>query len=285
MENRRAVIVAGVAGLLAVVMYFAIVYESVNQQIGDLKVRKRILRAARDIPANTRIDQSMFVEVDFPVAFMPPKAAQNVAEVVGQIAIATIFEGEPILTSKIIPFDEGSLDRRIPEGHRAITIGIRDDQDVVGVGGHLKPGQFVDILLMLFVSTREIEKGPAAALAGDASNLRAEVRTLFQNVKILAVGRDARLATANVNRPTSAEEDLTNKNITIALKPDEVQALVLAQSTGRITISLRRFNDTDRAELSYLDPFRAFGIKLPIVSGPSPAYREIRGGQVFAQPY
>jgi Flp pilus assembly protein CpaB len=148
-----------------------------------------------------------------------------------------VFEGEPILTSKIIPFDEGSLDRRIPDGYRAVTIGIRDDQDVVGVGGHLRPGHFIDILVTLFVNTREIEKGPSAAMLGaDASNMRAEVRTVFQNVKILAVGRDARLQTANVNRPTTAEEELTNKNITVALKPDEVQRLVLAQQWGHCQI-------------------------------------------------
>src|SRR5690606_626129 len=123
--------------------------------------------------------------------------------IVGQVAIATILENEPILTSKLVPFDESSLDRRIPAGHRAVTIGIRDDQDVVGVGGLLRPGHFVDILLTLFVNTQEIEKGPSSliAAAANAANLRGEVRTLFQNVQILAVGRDARLQTARVNRP------------------------------------------------------------------------------------
>lgn len=287
MDNKRAVISAGIAAFVAVIAYIALINQAVDQKIGDLKIRKIILRASRDIPANTRIDANMFVAVDFPANFVPPKAAESPSEVIGQIAIATIFEGEPILTSKIIPFDEGSLDRRIPEGYRAVTIGIRDDQDVVGVGGHLRPGHVVDILVTLFVNTREIEKGPSAAmLGGDAANLRAEVRTVFQNVRILAVGRDARLQTANVNRPTgAAEEELTNKNITVALKPDEVQRLVLAQATGRFTISLRRFNDNDVAQLEYMDPFRAFGIKQPVVAGPMPAYREIRGGQVFAQPF
>jgi Flp pilus assembly protein CpaB len=224
----------------------------------------------------------MFIEADYPAAFIPPKAAQSPSEVIGQVAIATIFESEPILTSKLVPFDESSLDRRIPEGYRAVTIGIRDDQDVVGVGGLLRPGHFVDILVTLFVNTKELEKGQRF---GEDLPLRAEVRTVFQNIQILAVGRDLKLQTANVNRTTQGEEELTNKNITVALKPADVQRLVLAQTTGRITLALRRFNDPEVAALEYLDPYKAFGIKLPIVAGPAPAYREIRGGQVFAQPY
>jgi Flp pilus assembly protein CpaB len=283
MENRRAVAWSLTAALIGVIAFWLYVNKAVDREIGDLKIRKKILRAARDIPANTRIDQSMFVEADYPAAFIPPKAAQDPSEVVGQVAIATIFESEPILISKLVPFDESSLDRRIPEGYRAVTIGIRDDQDVVGVGGLLRPGHFVDILLTLFVNTKEIEKG--SSVLGQDTALRAETRTIFQNIKILAVGRDLKLATANVNRPVQGEEDLTNKNVTVAVKPDEVQKLVLAQTTGRLTLSLRRFNETEITQLDYLDPFRAFGIKLPIVAGPAPAYREIRGGQVFAQPY
>ena len=284
MDNRRAVAWSLTAALIGVISFWLYVNKAVDREIGDLKIRKKILRAARDIPANTRIDQSMFVEADYPASFVPPKAAQNPSEVVGQVAIATIFESEPILISKLVPFDESSLDRRIPEGYRAVTIGIRDDQDVIGVGGLLRPGHFVDILLTLFVNTKEIEKG-RTVIGNDTTQLRAEIRTIFQNIKILAVGRDLKLATANVNRPIAGDEELTNKNITVALKPEDVQKLVLAQATGRVTLSLRRFNETDLAQLDYLDPFRAFGIKLPIVAGPQPAYREIRGGQVFAQPY
>lgn len=286
MENRRAVLLSLSAAGIAILAFWLYVNKAVDREIGDLKKRKEIIKATRVIPAGTRIDETMFVYADYPSIYVPPKAAESAQEVVGQVAIATIFENEPILTSKIVPFDESSLDRRIPDGYRAVTIGIRDDQDVVGVGGMLRPGQFIDVLVTLFISTKEIEKGGAAYTGGDSgASMKAETRTVFQNVKILAVGRDLRLSTANVNRPTQIDEDLANKNVTVALKPEEVQKLVLAQATGRITLSLRRFNDSDLVALDYLDAFRAFGIKLPVVSGPSPAYREIRGGQVFATPF
>lgn len=283
MENKKAIIWSAGAALVAVVAFFLYVHKAVDRQIGDQNKRELILVATQEIPAGTRLEEFMFVEREWPTAYVPKGTAKSSIEVLGQEVLASIREGEPIMMSKLIPFDESSLDRRIPEGYRAVTIGIRDDQDVVGVAGHLRPGHFVDVLLTLFVNTQEIEKG--AAFMGQAQNLKAETRTIFQNVKILAVGRDARLRTANVSRADPMEENLTNKNITVAMKPDEVQKLVLAQSTGRITLSLRRFNDTSLASLDYLDPFRAFGIKLPVVPGPAPAYREIRGGQVFATPY
>jgi|GEM_PF-2770449 len=292
MENRRAILWSVTAAIIAALAYWLSIQKAVDNRIGDLDKKTVILKAIQDIPAGTRIDQSMFIQSTFPQAYLPPKAAQSSREVVGQVALATIFTGEPILTSKLVPFDETSLDRRIPEGMRAVTIGIRDDQDVVGVGGLLRPGHFVDILVTHFISTKEIEKGsssPIANVLGQQQNsLKAEVRTIFQNIKILAVGQDLRLPTADLARASqngNKQQALTNKNITVALKPQDVQKLVLAQQTGRITIALRRFNDTEIVNLDYLDPFKAFGIKLPLVQGPPPAYREIRGGQVVASPY
>lgn len=289
MENKRAVMWSAAAALVAAIAFWLYVNKAVDQQTRDFKERKTILVAARDIPAGERIDQSMYYEKSYPAKFVPPKAAISFSEILDQVAITTIFQDEPILKSKLIPFDETSLDRRIPEGYRAVAIGIRDDQDVIGVGGLLRPGHFVDVLLTLFINTQELEKGrgPAAFVNPEQSGaLKAEIRTIFQNVKILAVGRDFKLQTANVNRQQpQTYEELTTKNVTVALKPQDVQKLVLAQSTGRIALALRRFNDTSITELDYLDPFRAFGIKLPVVQGPAPAYREIRGGQVFATPY
>jgi len=142
---------------------------------------------------------------------------------------------------------------------------------------------FIDILATLFVSTKEIEKGMGAAdiLNAQQTGLKAETRTIFQNVRILAVGRDARLRTAQVSRQGDIQDEFSDKNVTVAMKPEEVQKIVLAQALGRITLSLRPFGDANVLAMDYIDAFRAFGIKLPIVSGPPPAYREIRGGQVI----
>lgn len=288
MENRRAVIWSVGAAFIAIIAYWMIVDKAVQNETRELRDKQTIIVATVDIPANTRIKREMLGErADFPRVLVPPETAVNFSEVENQVAIATIKAGEPLMRTKVVPFDESALNRRIPDGMRAVTIGIRDDQDVIGVAGHLRPGMFVDVLVTLFVSTREIEKGPLAGIPGaDQTGLKAETRTIFQNVKIIAVGRDARLQTAQVARPVSLEEDLANKNVTVVLKPDEAQKLVLAQAVGRITLVLRNFNDNTVTPLDYIDALRAFGIKLPIVSGPPPAYREIRGGQVVnVQPF
>lgn len=287
MENKRVIVWASIAAVVAVVAYYLAISQAIQNERKKWGGEKILLVAIRDIPAGTRIDASMFRSQAFPETYISQAAATQDWQVVGQVAIATIGEGEPIYTNKLVPFDETSLDRRIPEGFRAVTIGIRDDQDVVGVGGNLRPGQFVDVLVTLFVNTKEIEKGPAA-IAGlnMGADLKAETRTVFQNVRILAVGQDARLETAMVDRSNSGgPQNLTNKNVTVALRPDDVQKLILSQQVGRINLSLRRFNDTEILELDYLDAFKAFGIKLPVVAGPPPAYREIRGGQVIATPF
>jgi len=288
MENRRVIVWSIAAAVIAALAYYLAISKAIDNRIGDLDKKTTVLTALRVIPAGTRIDQSMFIETSYPLTYFHEQMAQSPRDVVGQVAFATIHANEPIFKSKLVPFDETSLDRRIPEGKRAITIGIRDDQDVIGVGGLLRPGHFVDVLVTHYLSTKEIERGAAMTdlLAGQAQNLKAEVRTVFQNIQILAVGQDLRIQTADINRRTTGtQQDLTNKNITVALTPAEVQTLVLAQQTGRITLALRRFNDTEIANLDYLDPFKAFGIQLPVVQGPPPAYREIRGGQVVASPF
>ena len=289
MDNKRAVMWSLTAAFLAVLAFWLYVQKAVDQQIGTLKKREFILKAKKTIPVGTRIDESMLRRADFPTTYVSVKTAKNVSEVLGQVALVTIFEGQPILTNNLIPFDEGALNRRVPAGQRAVTIGIRDDQDVVGVGGLLRPGQFVDVLVTLFINTSELEKGKRAptVIAGiQEPNLKAEVRTVFQNVKILAVGKDLKLETASVSRGAfSQSEQPTTKNITVALTPEDAQKLVLVQAIGRITLTLRGFNDPSIVQLSYIDPFKAFGIKLPLAAGPAPAYREIRGGQIFATPY
>jgi pilus assembly protein CpaB len=290
MENKRAIIWSVSAAVVAAFAYFLAVNKAVDNRIGDLDKTVNVIVASRDIPKDSEIDQSMLSVRSYPIAFAHEQMARAESEVVGQVAVATFREGEPLFRNKLVPSDEVAINRRIPENHRAVTIGIRDDQDVVGVGGLIRPGHFVDILVTTFVNTDEIEqasRGGSPIIIDQAQKLRAETRTVFQNIRILAVGTDFRLETANIARSgdLSQVDRTQQKNVTVALTAPDVQKLVLAQQVGRITLSLRRFNDTEIADLDYLDPFRAFGIQLPVVSGPPPAYREIRGGQIVSSPF
>ena len=293
MENRRALMWALGGAATAMFAFFLAYQKAVDNETRDFREKMSVVVARVDIQPNQRIDRGMLsIRADWPKSLMSPEwlPAESFEQVENQVSLTTLRAGEPIFLTKLIPFDESVLDRRVKDGMRAVTIGIRDDQDVVGVGGHIRPGMNVDVLLTLFISTKDIEKGgvgAAAALLGQDGSLKAETRTIFQNVPVLAVGRDSRLRTASVARGGVGGEfaEVSDKNVTVALSPKDVQSLVLAQAIGRITLSLRNFNDSEVQTLDYLDPFRAFGIKLPIVSGPAPAYREIRGGQVLAAPF
>lgn len=295
MENRRAIIWSLAGAVIAALFYFLSVQKAVDNRVGDLDEKVMVYVAIREIPPFTRISpvESWARLQPFPRKYLPPRVAQNAAELIGQVPVAPIYENEPILLSKLQPFDEVDINRRIPDGYRAVTVGIRDDQDVVGVAGMLRPKNRVDILVTHFINTQAIEKADqgvtAQIFAQGQASLKAEVRTLFQNVEILAVGQDTAIPTAVVSRGDAKLQqtgrDLANKNVTVAMKPSDVQVLVLAQQTGRIMLALRPFNDAEIVDLDYTDPFKAFKIKLPVVQGPPPAYREVRGGQVFAGTY
>lgn len=290
MGNKRAILISAIAALAAMGLYFLAINKAVESRIGDLDKTVRILVALKEIPPETRITQDMFISKEWPEAYLPSResVAQIASQVVGQVSVAKIDANEPILTNKLVPFDETTLDLQIPEGYRAITIGVKDDQDVVAVGGHIKAGMFIDILTTMFMSTRQIEgrdNDAIAALAKQNQSLKAETRTIFQNVRVLAVGLDKRLPTAQVDRSTGGNYSGRNTSVTVALTPQDVQTLTLAQQIGRITLSLRRRNDTEKFALDYTDASKAFKIKLPVVQGPPPSYKEIRGGEVFATPF
>ena len=124
----------------------------------------------------------------------------------------------------------------ITPGKRALTIPV---DAVRGVSKLIKPGDRIDIIAALDVG------------AGNAK--RREIRTMLQDVVVLATGQRV----AN-QIPVIAEEkddssfDIKNlrletayTNITIEAKPDEVQELVyiLSTSPGGLFLSLRNAND------------------------------------------
>ncbi len=199
--------------------------------------KEQVVVAVRDIREMQPILEQDLDTIERPSEFIEPKAITTPEEAIGQLAAAPIKAGEQILDTKLLPPGKlTGLSMEITPGKRALTIPV---DAVRGVSKLIKPGDRIDIIAALDVG------------AGNAK--RREIRTMLQDVVVLATGQRV----AN-QIPVIAEEkddssfDIKNlrletayTNITIEAKPDEVQELVyiLSTSPGGLFLSLRNAND------------------------------------------
>ena len=146
----------------------------------------------------------------------------KIEEVAGRVALFPLAKDQPVLNSYLAPAGAGvGLTAKIPTGMRAIS--VRSDE-VVGVAGFLLPGTHVDVLL-----TYHSDKSPDPRTA-----------TVLQDVVVLAAGQQIRPDPEG--KPTS-----DNNVVTLLLKPEDSEKLVLATSLGAIHFVLRNGADREQA--------------------------------------
>jgi pilus assembly protein CpaB len=214
---------------------------AVHKKFGS---KKQVVVAAKDIGEMEPIDESMLEIAEMPEDFMQPQAIQNPESVIGQMAAAPIKKGEQILDTKLLlPGKDSGLSMQITPGKRALTIPI---DDMRGIARLVKPGDRIDLILALDTGSG-IEK-------------KKEVRTIMQDVPVLAVGQNI-VDTV----PAQLEEDgkdnfllnnlrkVTNyTSITIEGSPTEIQLLtyILSTNPGALFSVLRNPNDR------YINPLK-----------------------------
>jgi pilus assembly protein CpaB len=145
----------------------------------------------------------------------------KIEEVAGRVALFPLAKDQPILNSYLAPAGAGvGLTAKIPTGMRAIS--VRSDE-VVGVAGFLLPGTHVDVLL-----TYHSDKSADPRTA-----------TVLQDVVVLAAGQQT--------RPDPEGKPTSESNVvTLLLKPEDSEKLVLATSLGGIHFVLRNGADKEQ---------------------------------------
>jgi pilus assembly protein CpaB len=163
----------------------------------------------------------------------------KVGDLSGRVLRYPLAKGEPIIERQLAPAGAGAgLTANIPTGMRAIS--VRSDE-VVGVAGFLLPGTHVDVLM-----TYRSNNSPDPRTA-----------TVLQDVIVLAAGQQIR-ADPN-DKPVSVNV------VTLLLKPEDAERLVLATTLGSIHFLLRNGADQDQVN----DP--SIGIsEVTGASAPSP---------------
>jgi pilus assembly protein CpaB len=151
-----------------------------------------------------------------------PKGALGASsEVVGRGVVATIYEGEPILETRLAAKGAGGgLAATIPPGMRAVSIRVND---VAGVSGFVRPGARVDVLI-------------AGTPPGGSNGLGTVTKTLLQNMEVLSAGQDMQKDAEG--KPVSVPV------VNLLVTPEQAETLSLASAEMHIQLVLRNPLDT-----------------------------------------
>lgn len=208
---------AGGAGLVAsLCVYLAVGGTSgASASVGEPMV---VTRLAVDDTRPLTLDD--LVIVDMPKR--PGGSFGDPRQVVGRMPLVPVPVGQPILSSHLAkPGALPGLWHRVPKGMRAVTVAINE---VVGVGGFLKPGLRVDII----------------GVAQIGQNW--ESHTIAQDVPVLAIAQDDK----DAKGPTSAR---IATSATLLVNPPQAEAISLASERGRIRLVLRAEHDHAKAAI------------------------------------
>lgn len=259
-RTNRWLLIAGVAlALITGVLVFAAVSSmggddgasSGSVATGD----SRVLVAKETIRQGSKLDAGMFRVATFAEDDLVPNAIADAEAVVGQTVTTDILKGQQLSRAYIATAtDDDRADQltfKVPEGHRGIGVSVND---VSTFGGLVVPGDRVDVVVTYD------EKD-----ANNTDQKYKRISTVLQNVLVLAreqtevqlvnplpgEGSDATAGggetpltgAAFEQRPEDFEPDGGVSVVTLALTPQDVQAFVLADSLGEVTLVLRRFGE------------------------------------------
>jgi pilus assembly protein CpaB len=176
-----------------------------------------VLVAARDYKDEEALKPEMVKVARIAKSAVPAGSFSSFKDLEDRWIKATMLEGDVLVEKKLGP--KGTppgLVANIPKGMRAFAIDVTEQS---GVSGFILPGHRVDV-----VQQHNSEKHES------------RVDTILQNVLVLAAGQV-------FTRPD--ERALQSRTVTLALKPEDVHALVSGRAAGTLSLALRGVNDHD----------------------------------------
>jgi pilus assembly protein CpaB len=178
---------------------------------------REVLVASRDFKEEEILKPDMVTVTRMARSAVPANAFAAYADVQDRWVKNVMLEGDVLVEKKLGP--KGTppgLVANIPQGMRAFAIDVTEQS---GVSGFILPGHHVDVV---------------RHDANDKNEQRAE--TILQDVLVLAAGQVF---------TRQDERAVQSRTVTLALKPHEVDVLVVARARGNLSLTLRGVNDHD----------------------------------------
>jgi pilus assembly protein CpaB len=222
MANIRPFLIALAFGLIAVVLVYFYIQQVQNKPTTAMEMQ-RVVRTTADIPKGTTIARHMVEEIEMNADAVTSDMVTELDEVIGKVAMMNIYEGSFLMNQM---FEEETaieqLSRMLQEGERAVTIGVTE---VSGLGGNLKVGDHVDVLVTILTNE---EVGVPSTF------------TVLRDIGVMAVGQD-------IGFQEGTEGEFTqpvSKSVTLRVSPSQAEILALSTEVGSMRLSLRDPEET-----------------------------------------
>lgn len=239
--NRRLLTILLISLTIALGCAF-LVYRTLSSHVqsSHTVVATQVVAAAGDIKLGTVLTAQNLttVELEGP---LPKGAILKKENAIGRGVISDLYQGEPILDSRLAPPGSGGgLAATIPQGMRACAVKV--DQ-VVGVAGFVIPGSRVDVLVS------GVPPGQESVSEGTVS------KTVLQNIQVLSAGTDIQ------KDAEGKPHDVQVVNLLVT--PEQAETLSLAANLLKIQLVLRNPLDTKVAEVNTTAVGQMFGGLIP----------------------
>jgi len=225
--NKRLLTILLLAFVIAGACAF-LVYRVVGNRLGAAPTATtRVVGAAADLKLGTMLTAANLTTVEIAGA-VPKGAILDPKNAVNRGVIADIYQGEPILESRLAPMGSGAgLAATIPQGMRAIAVKV---DEVVGVAGFVTPGMHVDVLVS------GTPPGANNAPNSRDAQLGTLVKTILQNIQVLSAG-------VNIQKDAEGKPQQVQV-VNLLVTPEQAETLSLATNGVKIQLVLRNPLDT-----------------------------------------
>lgn len=194
----------------------------------------QVVVATRPLAANVPIKDSDVVVA--PMTIAPTEYFANVNDAIGRTPLIDIDAGAPVVPRFFK--DANLIARGVPDGHRALSLKV---DDVVGVGGFVRPGDIVDVLVYI-KSVSDTPTGEEDSKEEEKKDIPTQARVLIRDIKVLAYEDHL------VEPPKGLEESKDkNKNppqqrrdrtAVLAIPELQVTRVLLGASYGELRLAL-----------------------------------------------
>jgi pilus assembly protein CpaB len=259
------------AALFAIFLLYSYSQENKAAYDKSMGTLKQVVVAKKDILEMSTIDDTMVETRSVPVKYIQPGAIENPEDVIGLVAASPMKTDEQLLMTKVLkPGTNTGLSLQVAPNKRALTISV---DEVRGVAKLVRPGDRIDII--------------AAIDSGSGPSRKTEVKTILQDVTVLATGvnvtnnipRQVEMNSNNKLNIRNLNGDTTFSTVSLELSPEEAQDMILLQASnpGSVYVTLRNPNDRARKTMARADlssisgvPPVAFAPPAPVVAPPQP---------------